>query len=128
MSSNLRDTLKMMLSNLSDDNDESSDFLPIIQDDEDDLTESDIVNTDILPILPLKNAVIYPGVVMPINIGREKSTQLIKEQYRSSRIIGCATQKDAMIEDPTITDLYPIGTSARLLKILEMPDGVTSVS
>lgn len=106
--------------------DNDSDFIPILADgDDSELTNLDI--PDILPILPLRNTVLFPGVVLPITVGRQKSLQLIQEAYRGDRLIGTIAQKDGSIDDPGQSDLYQIGTIAQILKILEMPDGTTSV-
>ena len=78
---------------------------------------------DILPILPLRNTVLFPGVVIPITVGRDKSIRLIKDYYKGNRIIGAVAQKDAGIEDPEFSDLNLVGTVAYILKILQMPDG-----
>lgn len=81
-----------------------------------------------LPILALRNAVLFPGTILPITIGREKSLKLVKALYKSTRIIGAVTQIDAGEEAPRKEDLYEIGTAARILKIIEMPDGsVTAI-
>lgn len=106
--------------------DSDSDFLPIIADGDD----RDLKNTevpDILPILPLRNTVLFPGVVFPITVGREKSLRLIRDVYQGSRLLGTIAQKDYTIDEPKTSDLYSIGTVAEVLKILEMPDGSTSV-
>jgi len=106
---------------------EDQEIIPILTDDNEDDNETQSRYPEILPILPLKNAVLFPGVVIPITVGREKSIQLIKEYNRHDRIIGTATQRDANIEDPQMHDLYPVGTLAQIVKIIEMPDGSTSV-
>ena len=105
---------------------DDSDYIPIIADGED----ADLKNVevpDVLPILPLRNTVLFPGVVLPINVGRKKSLKLIKDVYRGSRLLGTVAQKDYTIDDPETKDLYSVGTMAEILKILEMPDGSTSV-
>ena len=105
---------------------EDSDFIPLIsEDDEDSLTKIKI--PELIPILPLRNTVLFPGVVIPITVGREKSIQLIKEYYKKDRIIGTVTQRDANKDEPKFDDLYDTGTVAQIVKILEMPDGGTSV-
>ncbi|MGC9352906.1 MAG: endopeptidase La [Mariniphaga sp.] len=105
---------------------DDSDYIPIIADGEDaDLKNIEV--PDVLPILPLRNTVLFPGVVLPINVGRKKSLQLIKDVYRGSRLLGTVAQKDYTIDDPSAKDLYLVGTVAEILKILEMPDGSTSV-
>ena len=106
--------------------DNDSDFIPIIADGDD----NDLKNTevpDVLPILPLRNTVLFPGVVLPITVGREKSLRLIKDVYQGSRLLGTIAQKDYTIDKPEASDLYAVGTVAEILKILEMPDGSTSV-
>ena len=81
---------------------------------------------DTLPILPLRNTVLFPGVIIPINIGRNKSLKLIQDAYKQNAFIGVITQKDTNTENPELNDLYRIGTVAAILKILEMPDGTTT--
>jgi len=105
---------------------DQQDFYPIIADGDDDELFSASV-PDILPILPLRNAVLFPGVVMPISVGRSKSLSLVREVYNGSRMVGTVAQRNGQIEDPDLADLYPIGTMAEILKILEMPDGTTTV-
>ena len=81
-----------------------------------------------LPILALRDSVLFPGTILPVTIGREKSIRLIKAMSRTTKIIGCATQIDVHKEDPRKEDLYEIGTSAKILKLIEMPDGaITAV-
>ena len=80
-----------------------------------------------MPILPLRNTVLFPGVIMPINIGRTKSLRLIQEAYKNGDMIGCIAQKSTSTEDPQFNDLYQVGTVAFIVKILEMADGTTSV-
>ena len=103
----------------------SADFLPIMGD-EKELLNDNMQIPDTLPILPLRNTVLFPGVIIPINIGRDKSLKLIKDSYRQSALIGVVAQKDTNTENPDINDLYQIGTVASILKILEMPDGTTT--
>ncbi|MEI7597293.1 MAG: endopeptidase La [Bacteroidota bacterium] len=81
---------------------------------------------EILSILPLRNNVLFPGVVIPITVGRDKSINLIKDAYRGSKIIGVTAQKDASIEDPTFDDIFKVGTVAQIIKVLQMPDGSTT--
>jgi len=80
-----------------------------------------------LPVLPLRNTVLFPGVVLPISVGRDKSLRLVREAYRKDRIIGTLSQKDPEVDDPGFEDINIIGTVAYILKILEMPDGGTTV-
>ena len=112
----------VLLQNMGED---SADFLPIMGD-EKELLNDNMQIPDTLPILPLRNTVLFPGVIIPINIGRDKSLKLIKDSYRQSALIGVVAQKDTNTENPDINDLYQTGTVASILKILEMPDGTTT--
>ncbi len=89
------------------------------------LEEIDLPQT--LPILALRNAVIFPGTVLPITVSRSKSLKLIKALYKSTKITGTVTQIDVKVEDPMRKDLYDMGTAAKILKIIEMPDGGVTV-
>lgn len=103
-----------------------SEIIPIIADGDD----KDLKNTeipDVLPILPLRNTVLFPGVVLPITVGREASLELIRDVNNGSKLLGTVAQKDYTIDHPKTTDVFTIGTVAEILKILEMPDGSTSV-
>ena len=106
--------------------DEETEYIPLLsEEEEEDLKKLNI--PDVLPILPLRNTVLFPGVVIPITVGREKSLRLVQEVYKKNKILGAIAQKDGNIEDPELEDLFKIGTVAQILKILEMPDGSTSV-
>jgi len=102
-------------------------FIPLISDDEDDvdLKKSELPKE--LPILPLRNTVLFPGVILPITVGREKSIRLVNEIYKQDKIIGTVAQKDPRVNEPEESDMYKLGTVAHILKVLEMPDGSTSV-
>lgn len=105
---------------------ETPDIIPIIDDDiENDLARAEI--PEILPILPLRNTVLFPGIVIPITIARDKSLQLVRDSYKGSKIIGVVAQKNSKKEDPAFKDLYKTGTVAQIMRILEMPEGTTSV-
>ncbi len=105
---------------------EETDFIPLISDeDEDNLNKTEIPET--IPLLPLRNTVLFPGVVIPISVGRDKSLKLIREYYKKDRIIGTVAQKDPNADEPSFDDLYKTGTVAQIIRILEMPDGSTSV-
>ncbi len=82
---------------------------------------------DALPILPLRNTVLFPGVVVPITVGREKSVRLLRDSLERDQMIGVVAQKDPGIDDPTPEDLYRVGTMAKILKVIRMPDGSQSV-
>lgn len=92
--------------------------------------ESDLKQDDLpdqLSILPIKNTVLFPGVVIPITVGRQKSIRLVKKAYHGNRIIGVIAQKNPLAEEPTIDDLYKTGTVARIIKMLVLPDGNTTI-
>ncbi|MEX0721867.1 MAG: endopeptidase La [Balneolaceae bacterium] len=114
----------------SDDNFEDFDdfeqAIPLMSEEEEKkLTEAEI--PDSLPILPLKNTVLFPGVVVPITVGRDRSLTLVKEAYEGNKIIGIVTQKKEDIELPDFKDLHTIGTVAQILKLIKMPDGSKSI-
>ena len=104
----------------------NGDFIPVLTIDDIHLDQVEEVPEE-LPLLPLRNSVLYPGVVIPITVGREKSIQLVKECYKKRKLIGVVAQKDANVEDPGIADLYPVGTVAQILKTFQMPDGNLTV-
>lgn len=106
--------------------DEEAEFIPLLTN-EDEETMNNEVMPDIVSILPLRNTVLFPGVVIPITVGRNKSIKLIKDAYKGDRIIGVVSQKDVQIEDPKFDDLNKIGTLAHIIKMLRMPDGNTTV-
>jgi ATP-dependent Lon protease len=102
-------------------------FIPLISDDEDDVDMKKSELPKELPILPLRNTVMFPGVILPITVGREKSIRLINEIYKGDKVIGTVAQKDYKTNEPEEEDMYRLGTVAHILKVLEMPDGSTSV-
>jgi ATP-dependent Lon protease len=107
------------------DNDDEG-YVPIIADGvEDDLVENNL--PELLPILPLRNTVLFPGVVLPISVGRAKSLKLVRDVYRKKGVLGTVSQKDPDVDEPADKDLNRVGTVAKILKILEMPDGNTTV-
>src|SRR5262249_8048866 len=77
-------------------------------------------------VLPLRNTVLFPGVVIPITIGRDKSIKAVREAYSADRFVGVVAQKDATVEEPQFNDLHAVGTMAKILKMLKMPDGSTT--
>jgi len=107
---------------LSDMIDTETEFIPLLSSEDEEVMNSEEI-PEILPILPLRNTVLFPGVVIPITVGRDKSIKLIKDYYKGDKIVGVVAQKDASIEDPDFHDLNSIGTVAYIIKILQMPDG-----
>ncbi len=106
--------------------DDESEFLPLFSLEEDDDLQLDSDYPEELPILALKNTVLFPGIIIPITVGRDKSLKAIHEAYKNDRLIAVLSQKDTNIEDPSINDLYPIGTVAQIVKLLKMPDGTST--
>lgn len=112
-------------------------FSDLVREDSDELVqlinpEEDAgINDDDLPedvsILPIKNTVLFPGVVIPITVGRQKSIKLVKKAYSGNRYIGVIAQKNIKTEDPTREDIYKVGTIARIIKMLVLPDGNTTI-
>ena len=106
--------------------DEDSDFIPLLSTEDEDNMHAEKVPT-LLSILPLRNTVLFPGVVIPITVGRDKSINLIKDAFKGDKIIGVVSQKNDTVEDPSQEDLNCVGTVAQILKMLRMPDGNTTV-
>ena len=106
--------------------DENSELIPLMTP-EDEAEINNELLPDTLPILPLRNTVLFPGVVIPITAGRDKSIKLINDANKGSKVIGVVSQKDETIEDPVGKDIYQTGTVARILRVLKMPDGNTTV-
>ncbi|HWZ14585.1 MAG TPA: endopeptidase La [Mucilaginibacter sp.] len=105
---------------------EDSEFFPLMStEDEEEMNNEQL--PDVLSILPLRNTVLFPGVVIPITVGRDKSIKLIRDANKGSRMIGVVSQQDVGIEDPTFSQLNKIGTIALIIKMLQMPDGNTTV-
>ena len=106
--------------------DTETELIPLLTpEDEEEMNNENLPDT--LPILPLRNMVLFPGVVIPITAGRDKSINLINDAYAAGKIIGVVAQKNEEIEDPTKNDIHQIGTVARILRVLKMPDGNVTV-
>lgn len=122
----MSDLFDKTLLNLNNTNDTEVEFIPLVSTEEEEQTN----NTDYpeeLAILPLRNNVLFPGVVIPITVGRDKSIKLIQEANKGSKIIGVVSQKNQDEESPGFDDLYKVGTVAQIIKLLKMPDGTTTV-
>ena len=106
--------------------DQDAELIPLLTpEDEEEMNNEGLPET--LPILPLRNTVLFPGVVIPITAGRDKSIKLIKDANNGSKVIGVVAQKDEQTENPGIGDIHTLGTAARILRVLQMPDGNTTV-
>lgn len=117
------DFKNLAISNMIDDD---AEFIPLLSADDEEQMNSESIPEE-LPILPLRNTVLFPGVVIPITVGRDKSIKLIKDAYQGNKTLGVVAQKNDTIEDPEEKDLNKIGTVALILKMLRMPDGNTTV-
>ena len=106
---------------------DEQDFLPIIPLNENEDENDKTIIPDTLPILPLRNTVLFPGVVLPITVGRDKSIKAVNDAYKGDKLIGVLAQKDTNIEDPEAKDLCSIGTVAKIVKLIKMPDGGTTI-
>lgn len=105
--------------------DGDTELIPLLSNEDEALMHTEKI-PDELPILPLRNNVLFPGVVIPITVGRDKSIKLIKETYAGDKTIGVLSQRDIEVEDPGAEDLFNVGTVAQIMKILQMPDGSTT--
>ncbi len=103
-------------------------FMPIIplNEDDDGSTDDQPIPAEI-PILALRNTVLFPGVVIPITVGRDKSIKAVNDAYKADKLIGVVAQKDSTVEEPTVSDLEDIGTVAKIAKLIKMPDGGTTI-
>ena len=115
--------------NMFDDTDDNSATIMPIFTEITGTPDTDCSGMDLMdvPVLPLRNMVMYPGVALPVSIGRAESLQLVKESYEKKRLIGVTCQKEMSIDHPVYDDLYPVGTVAEIVKILEMPDSSSTV-
>src|SRR6185369_2036643 len=109
-------------------NKDEMDFIPIIP-----LNESEgegmdgIEIPDEISLLPLRNTVLFPGVVLPITVGRDRSIKAVNDAYKSDKLVGVISQKDSAVEEPTVSDLVEVGTVAKIVKLIKMPDGGTTI-
>jgi ATP-dependent Lon protease len=106
--------------------DDEAEFIPLLSSDDEEQINAE-ETPDELPILPLRNTVLFPGVVIPITVGRDKSIKLIKEAFAGDKTLGVVAQNNDEIEDPSVGDLNEVGTIAHILKMLKMPDGNITV-
>jgi ATP-dependent Lon protease len=106
-------------------NDEPEEFIPLLTDEGDEVSATNYPEE--LPILPVRNTVLFPGVVIPITVGRQKSIRLVKRAYKGDRIVGVLAQRNNSADEPELDDLYKTGTVAKILKMLVMPDGNTTI-
>jgi len=121
--------MDIFLNALPDDSDAQQGFLSIIDEgkSEDTSEKLSIPPDEMLPLLPLRNTVMLPKIVMPITVNRPSSLRLVRETYQQNGILGAITQKDARVETPELNDMERVGTVSRIIRILEMPDNTTTV-
>lgn len=107
---------------------DDADFLNIIPINENDQDQDEhLIMPDVLPLLPLRNTVLFPGVVLPITVGRDKSIKAVNDAYKDHRMIGVLSQTDVKVEVPGAADLCQVGTVAKIVKLIKMPDGGTTI-
>jgi ATP-dependent Lon protease len=118
----------MMKQLLMQSGEDEMEFMPIIplNEEEEDGNDSQPI-PDELPILPLRNTVLFPGVVIPITVGRDKSIKAVSDAYKTDKLVGVVAQKDSNIEEPSVSDLEAVGTVAKIVKLIKMPDGGTTI-
>ena len=104
---------------------EGGEFIQMIAPDEDDQKLADL--PDELPILAVRNTVLFPGVLIPITVGRQKSIKVVKQAYKGDKIIGVLTQENPQVDDPNTNELFKVGTVAKIVKMLVLPDGNTTI-
>ena len=115
------------LDNLSlQDLESEAELIPLLTSEDEEALEKEDLPAEV-SLLPLRNTVLFPGVVIPITVGRDKSIQLIKDANKGSKVIGVVAQKDQTIENPGANDIYSLGTVAQILRVLKMPDGNTTI-
>lgn len=119
--------IKTVETDNNENNDEQGEYIPLIADPASDELPIVLKEGELMPVLPLRNVVLFPGVVMPVSVARRKSLALIREVYSKSGMLATCTQKDQRVDEPKLEDISPIGTIARIVKILEMPDNSTTV-
>ena len=122
----MSDFMKKEFINFTNIIDQEPEFIPLISDEEEDSMNKEKV-PEVLPILTLRNNTLFPGVVIPITVGRDKSIKLIEDAYAKDKIIGVVSQIKPEIEEPTENDIHKVGTVAHIIKKLKMPDGSTTI-
>ncbi|PCJ83940.1 MAG: endopeptidase La [Flavobacteriales bacterium] len=122
----MKDPFDLEHSKLMDVIEEGTEFIPLLTTEDEEQFKTEQLPEE-LPILPLRNMVLFPGVVMPITVGRDKSIRLVKDANVSAKIIGVVAQTDHEVEEPSVEQLNTVGTVAQMLKTLKMPDGSTTV-
>lgn len=116
------DDLMLSLSMVGENGEEEEQIVPLV-DGQDGSQSQNLKSGDVLAVLPLRNMVLFPGVLLPVTLSRPKSMKLVEQAYRDEQIIGVFNQKNTEVKEPQAQDIYPIGTAARVLRIFDVPDG-----
>ncbi len=124
MDKNRNETHKILITQVL--GEDSEEFIPLLTAEDEEGMNKEAV-PEILPLLPVRNTVLFPGVVLPITVGREKSIKLVKKAYRGDKTIGVVAQENSKLEEPGVDDIYKVGTVAKILKMLVLPDGNTTI-
>lgn len=122
----MKEFKKVIINAIGEDLEDAS-FIPLMSEGDAENHSKSINKDTEIDILPLRNTVLFPGVIMPIAVGRKSSLKLIRENHKKGNLIGCVAQRDKNVDAPKFEDLHEVGTTANILKILEMPDGNTTV-
>lgn len=104
-----------------------TEIFPLFEADDQNAGDFQLDSGEILPILPLRNMVLFPGVLLPVAVARPKSLKLVRSVYEAEKPIGVCTQVDKNVEEPEISDLYPMGVAAKIVRIFEMPDNSVTI-
>ena len=103
-------------------------FMPIIPLNEEDSEKNEELDVPSeIALLPLRNTVLFPGVVLPITVGRDRSIKAVNDAYKADKLVGVVAQKDSSVEEPLVKDLETVGTVAKIIKLIKMPDGGTTI-
>ena len=106
---------------------QGGDLIPLLSSEEEEELNAESLPEE-LSILTVRNTVLFPGVVIPVTVGRKKSIALVKEAYKNGDLIGVVAQENPQVEDPTFADLYKVGTAAKIIRMLVLPDGLSLLS
>ena len=111
---------------LFEDNEQGTQIIPIIEN-QDKPSKAELKSGDVLGVLPLKNMVLFPGVLLPVTVARPKSMKLVKSAYEDEKLIAVVCQKDSEVQEPGTEDIYPLGTAARVIRTFDLPDGSLTI-
>jgi ATP-dependent Lon protease len=98
-------------------------YIPLVEDTDDAIEPKKLNDGDILGVLPLRNMVLFPGVLLPVTVGRPKSKKLVSAAFKNNQLLAVCCQTAQDVQEPSEEDLYPVGTAGRVMRTLDMPDG-----